>query len=48
MRARSAGACGVKLSRAEGHLGRLRAPFAAGFVGPAAVLFGLLVILVSK
>ncbi|MFT3868670.1 MAG: extracellular solute-binding protein [Nibricoccus sp.] len=32
-------------ARAEGHLGRLRLPMAAGFVGPALILFGLLVIL---
>lgn len=30
--------------RAEGHLGRLHLPMASGFVGPALVLFGLLVI----
>jgi len=32
-------------SRAEGHLGKLRLPVASGFVGPALVLFSLLVIL---
>ena len=36
---------GDGISRAEGHLGRLRLPMAGGFVGPSLILFGLLVIL---
>jgi raffinose/stachyose/melibiose transport system permease protein len=36
---------GVKTPRDDGYLGRLRLPIATGFVGPALVLFGLLVIL---
>ncbi|MFT3783437.1 MAG: extracellular solute-binding protein [Nibricoccus sp.] len=36
---------GSAVSRAEGYLGKLRLPMAAGFVGPALVLFGLLIIL---
>ena len=35
---------GPGAARAEGRLGRLRMPVAAWFVGPAAVLFGLLVV----
>jgi raffinose/stachyose/melibiose transport system permease protein len=35
---------GARASRAEGFLGRLRLRFAAGFVGPAALLFGLLIV----
>ena len=40
---RREGSSGV--SRAEGHLGRLHLPMAGGFVMPALILFGLLVIL---
>ena len=36
---------GAGAARTEGHLGRLRVPMAAGFVGPALVLFGLMVML---
>jgi len=36
---------GARASRVEGHLGRLHLPMAVGFVGPALVLFGLLVLL---
>jgi raffinose/stachyose/melibiose transport system permease protein len=32
-------------SRTEGYLGRLRVPMVAGFVGPALILFGLVVLL---
>jgi raffinose/stachyose/melibiose transport system permease protein len=44
-RARARRRDGSGVSRAEGHLGRLRLPMAAGFVGPALVLFGLVVML---
>jgi raffinose/stachyose/melibiose transport system permease protein len=44
-RSRARRKAGSSTSRAEGHLGKLRLPMAAGFVGPALILFGLLVVL---
>jgi len=44
-RSRARRTAGGSTSRAEGHLGKLRLPMAAGFVGPALLLFGLLVVL---